>query len=259
MDKACLNSKFLQNNYKQVIIKKGLCVMVSYVNYKYPTLERFDSNPEYGDKHSRSPVSSFIAKRHKAQSREITTHDKIKAGIGAITGTALPILYMMKKHKVKNPFNLKYGLSDMVVLSGSSISGGIIAGMIGEDSKTKKNKLKEGIFQILNASVPAWVVAGSLKLCETSKNFNNILGKVIAMIGGLLVGMYGAASLSNLICDPFDKVPDRKLSLLDCIANIDDALGVLVLAKLPCIDKLHVEKILPFIYSYCGYRAGKSN
>lgn len=77
------------------------------------------------------------------------------------------------------------------------------------------------------------------------------------MAGGLLIGMYGAASLSNLICDPYDKVPDRKLTLLDCIANVDDALGVLVLAKFPCADKLHLERTLPFVYSYCGYRAGK--
>ena len=127
------------------------------------------------------------------------------------------------------------------------------------DKKTNKNKLKEGIFQFLNASVPAWVVGGGLKLCEASKNFNNIPGKIMAMAGGLLIGMYGAASLSNLICDPYDKVPDRKLTLLDCIANVDDALGVLVLAKFPCADKLHLERTLPFVYSYCGYRAGKSN
>ena len=125
--------------------------------------------------------------------------------------------------------------------------------------ENNKNKLKEGIFQFLNASVPAWVVGGGLKLCEASKNFNNIPGKIMAMAGGLLIGMYGAASLSNLICDPYDKVPDRKLTLLDCIANVDDALGVLVLAKFPCADKLHLERTLPFVYSYCGYRAGKSN
>ena len=82
---------------------------------------------------------------------------------------------------------------------------------------------------------------------------------MLSIAGGLLVGMYGAASISNLICDPHDKRPDRKLTLLDCIANIDDAIGVLVLAKFPLVDKLHLEKLLPFIYTYCGYRAGKSN
>ena len=45
----------------------------------------------------------------------------------------------------------------------------------------------------------------------------------------------------------------------DSIANIDDALGVLILAKVPIAEKLHVDKTLPAIYSWCGYRAGISN
>ena len=52
--------------------------MVSSINYRYPTLERLDSHPEYGDKNNKSAVSSFIAKRHKAQYREVNTQDKIK-------------------------------------------------------------------------------------------------------------------------------------------------------------------------------------
>lgn len=233
--------------------------MVSSINYRYPTLERLDSYPEYGDKNNKSTAGSLIAKRHKAQNREINAQDKIKSGVGAVMGTIISMFFMMKKQKVKNPLKLKYDLCDMVLLSGSSIVGGVAAGMIGEDKKTNKNKLKEGIFQFLNASVPTWVVAGGLKLCEASKNFNNVGGKMMAMTGGLLIGMYGAASLSNLMCDPNDRVPDRKLTLLDCIANVDDALGVLVLAKFPFADKLHLERTLPFVYSYCGYRAGKSN
>ena len=43
------------------------------------------------------------------------------------------------------------------------------------------------------------------------------------------------------------------------LANVDDAIGVLVLAKFPIADKLHIDKMLPIVYSYCGYRAGKSN
>ena len=66
-------------------------------------------------------------------------------------------------------------------------------------------------------------------------------------------------NFSNKINDPHDKVPDRKLTFKDSIANIDDALGVLILAKVPIAEKLHVDKTLPAIYSWCGYRAGISN
>jgi hypothetical protein len=43
------------------------------------------------------------------------------------------------------------------------------------------------------------------------------------------------------------------------LANIDDLIGVLVLAKFPIAEKLHIDKFLPAIYAFCGYRAGKSN
>ena len=199
------------------------------------------------------------ALRHKANERDITLDDKLKAGFGAVIGTAIPMAVMMKKRKIKNPLKLNYNLSDMITLSATSIAGSVAVGMIGENKTTNQNKFKEGLFQFFNASIPTWIAGGCLKLSEGSKHFNNTFGKISAMLGGLIVGMYGAASLSNVISDPHDKQPDRKLTLLDCVANVDDAVGALVLAKFPCADKLHLESFLPLIYAYCGYRAGKSN
>ena len=147
----------------------------------------------------------------------------------------------------------------MITLSGSSVAGGVAVGMIGETKETNKNKFKEGVFQFLNGSIPTWIVSGVLKLSELSNKFNNIPSKIASVIIALSVGMYGTATVSNLLFDPLDKVPDRKLKLKDCLANIDDAIGVFVLAKIPIVDKLHIETILPFIYTLCGYRAGKSN
>ena len=236
---------------------------ISITNSRYPYLEKLDSYPEYGDKNfnskNTSAVAPLIARRHRAYERKVTMPDRIKAGIGAAIGTILPMMYLMKKKKIKNPLKLDYELKDMILLSASSIVGGVGIGMIGENKKTNENKLKEGLFQFLNASIPTWIVGGVLKLCEESKNFNNVPGKIMSIAGGLLVGMFGAAALANIMSDPHDKQPDRKLTLKDCLINIDDALGVLVLAKFPCANKLHPERLLPPIFAYCGYRAGKSN
>lgn len=228
---------------------------------KYPNLERFDTLPDYGDRQYRntSGVGEFFARRHKAYERKITGTDRLKAGLGAAIGTLIPLILLMKKQKVNNPFKLNYGLGDIVMLSASSITGGTFAGMIGEDKKTNHNKLKEALFQFMNASIPTWMSAGSLKLCENSKRFNNVPSKLISMLGSLIIGMYGAASVSNLIVDPKDKHPDRKLTLKDCLVNIDDVFGALILAKIPFLEKLHPERILPFIFAFCGYRSGKSN
>ena len=72
------------------------------------------------------------ALRHKSLEREITTDDKIRAGIGSVIGMALPLIFLMKNQKVKNPFKLNYGMKEMIILSGASIVGGVSLGMIGE-------------------------------------------------------------------------------------------------------------------------------
>ena len=182
----------------------------------------------------------------------------LKSVVGSVTGTAVPLMIMMKHRKIKNPLKMEYGLQDMLILSATSVGGGVTAGMIGEDKYTKKNQLKEGVFQFSNASIPTWIIGGVLKLPESSNRFNNPATKIFSVFGGLIVGMFGAAHVSNLIFDPKDKEPDRKLTFKDCIVNADDVLGALVLAKFPLLEKLHLDKLLPAIYAYCGIRAGNA-
>ena len=185
---------------------------------------------------------------------------KIKALIGTTIGTVMPLAIMMKQRKIKNPLKMEYGLQDMLILSATSVTGGVLGGIAGTNNQLqKKSKLKEGVFQFLNASIPTWIIGGVLKLPESSNRFNKPAIKIASVFGGLIVGMFGAAHISNLIFDPKDKKPDRKLSFKDCLVNADDALGALTLAKLPIIQNLHLGIILPVIYAYCGYRAGKAS
>ena len=51
----------------------------------------------------------------------------------------------------------------------------------------------------------------------------------------------------------------RKYTAKDSLANLDDAVSILVLGKVPFANKIHIEKALPFIYGYSGYRSGTSN
>lgn len=197
--------------------------------------------------------------RSSAYEHDIRKSDKIQAGIGSVIGTIIPLIIMMKKQGVKNPLKLSYGLTEMIALSASSVFSGVAVGMIGDTKESKKNKFKEGVFQFMNGAVPTWIVSGVLKLAEMSNKFNNIPSKIGSVILALAVGMYGTATVSNLLFDPLDKKPDRKLKMKDCLANLDDAIGVFILAKIPLVDKLHAEVLLPAIYAYSGYRAGKSN
>ena len=129
----------------------------------------------------------------------------------------------------------------------------------GLDVDSQKNRLKEGLFQFLNASIPTWIVGGAVSLCENSEKYNTKINKFLSVVGGLIVGMYGSAALSNIITDPKDKYPDSKLTPKDALANIDDGIGALALAKIPMVEKLKIARFLPIVYVACGYRAGQSN
>ncbi len=182
---------------------------------------------------------------------------KAKALIGATIGTVIPIAAMLKTQKTKNLLKLDYKLKDILVLSTSSITGGTLGGMHKEHKEIKKNKFKEGVFQFLNASLPAISVAGLLKLCEKNR-LNNIPAKIAAVASGIALGMFTAIKSANLIFDPKDIHPDRKLGPKDFIASADDAVGALALGRFPIIKILHLDKALPLAFGYCGYRAGKA-
>lgn len=218
----------------------------------------FDSVNKFNGRYTVMPMHT-TAKRNKAYEHAVSTTDKIQAGVGSLIGTAIPLALMMRRQKVKNPFKLHYGLKDMVIMSGAAVAGGVAVGMIGDTKQARKNKFKEGVFQFMNATIPTWIVSGVLALSPKSQKMNSIAVKIGSLALGLVVGMFGTATVANLLFDPKDKEPDRKLTLKDCLVNVDDALGALVLARIPFVDKLHLESVLPAIYAYCGYRAGKSN
>ncbi len=225
--------------------------MITRINNtsEYTTLNSFSNN-----KTSKNSYASY--RYHKM--RESERKESIRALTGAIIGAAIPLVTFSKKQK-KNFLKMEYGLKEIAGVSAGSIIGGVAGGMINADKFDRKQKVNEGIFQFMNAVVPPAAVLALMKLSDKINPLNNAYGKIGIVVTGLLGGMFGAAKLSNLICDPKDKVPDRKLTMKDSIANIDDALGVLAMADIPALKKLPVAPLLPPIYILCGYRAGESN
>ena len=216
---------------------------------QYKTLDSFTSNPR--------KKTGYVSYRYH-QIRESERKEAIRSVVGATVGTAIPLLLFAKKQNV-NPFKLKYGIKELIGVSSGAIAGGTFAGMLGENKKDNIQKAKEGVFQFMNASIPPLFAAGLIKMTEKTKVLNNIAGRAAAILTGLAAGMFAAVKLSNIVCDPKDKEPDRKLTMLDSLANVDDALGILALTNNPIINKLPISQVLPFIYVFCGYRAGSSN
>ncbi len=200
---------------------------------------------------------SLLELRYK-RDKEVLPQDKIKAFSAAAVGTLIPMLISSKAQK-KSIFKMKYRFTEMASMAFGANVFAVTASSIGKDYEEKKKKVNEGIFQILNSVLPMSFVDGSLKLCSKFKKTNNAPAKIAASVSGVLAGTQLGIRLSNKITDPKNLIPDRKYTAKDSLANLDDAVSILVLGKVPFADKIHIEKALPFIYGYSGYRSGTSN
>ena len=187
------------------------------------------------------------------------TKDKALAAIGAVAGVTVPLLSFMKAQKIKNPFKVQYKVQHMLTMAACGNIGGILLSSIGKTKSDQLKKWKEGAFQMILTSCPMLLVDGAIKLCEKSKNpkINNNFMKIVGSVIGVAIGSNAAVAVSNKLRDEHEaKNPKRELKLTDMIANLDDAVAICVLAKIPFADKIHIERALPFIYSFCGYRSG---
>lgn len=214
--------------------------------------------------HTQKKVYSSLYYKRNHRVVEADKNTKIKIAAGSILATILPMIFFAKKqHGLKNfkdLFKVEYGIKEVLALSSASIIGGVVSGIAADKKSDKKRKIKEGVFQFMNATVPTALVGGAMKLIEDNTKYQNSKRvKVAAIATGLIAGMPLAAWLSNIINDPKDKEPDRKLTLKDSLINMDDALGALVVAKIPLVGALHLDKLMPAIFAWCGYRAGQSN
>ena len=208
---------------------------------------------------------------------ESDSYTKSKAIIGSALGAAAAVGLIAKVQNVRF-WKIEYGVKEIVGLAAAAITGGVAVGSIGATKEDKKEKCTEGIFQFLNAALPAGFVTGGLVLASNSTRYNTPIVKTAVTVLGLLLGMQLASNITNKVTDPKNKVPDRKLGFKDAIANIDDAVGVFAILKSKKIQsaaddiaetsskkasswlhKIPIENILPVIMAWCGYRAGQTN
>ncbi len=234
--------------------------MISTVSNK-PKHNVFSSFQEIS--HTGNVYSTLRYKRnHRVEEPDLKK--KVIVASGSAAATLLPIIYFAKKQnglkKITDLIKVKYELPQVIGLSTASIVGGVLSGIAADKKSNKKRKVQEGVFQFMNATVPTLLVGGAMKLIEDNVKYKESKKvKVAAIITGLIAGMPLAAFISNIINDPKDKEPDRKLTLKDSVINMDDALGALVVAKIPVVEHLHLDKLMPVIFAWCGYRAGQSN
>ncbi|HBG49026.1 MAG TPA: hypothetical protein DDW90_05905, partial [Cyanobacteria bacterium UBA9971] len=161
---------------------------------------------------------------------------------------------------IANFFDINISLKEMLIMGTGSILGGLAGGIITDKNKKTKNKVKEGVYQYFNMAVPTFIVDRLIKLTKKHEKFNNRF----AQIGSVVVGIGGGMPIASMISQKInnsivDKEPkyNRKMKLKDCIMHIDDITMALILAKVPFVSKLGIDKILPILYLPSGYETGK--
>lgn len=181
-------------------------------------------------------------------------------------GTLIPML-LISRHQSKNLakkihiFNFKYGLKEILLVSLGSITGGITGGILA-DKKNKKEKINEGLFNIMNILIQTSLSAGLVKLVEKSKKFNNNFAKIVAIVSSILIGMPTAAYLTNKITSletKNKKAENRSIHPKDMIVHMDDIITAAIFMKLPLLNKIPMDKLLPVLYGFCGYGSGSKN
>lgn len=201
----------------------------------------------------------YIDMRRSQNSGNVPAKDKFLAATGSILTTGLTLAAFMNHQKVKNPLKVKYTVLEMLTMAAAGNIGGILFSSINEKVSDIKKKWKEGAFQMILTSAPMLLVDNTIKLCEKSKNtkINNNVFKIAASIAGVAIGSKAALVVSDKLRNSDGKHKSkRELKPIDMLANIDDLVAVLVLGKIPFADKIHIERALPLIYAFCGYRSG---
>lgn len=229
----------------------------------------FDSNKLYAQikqKEQENRVDEFF-KTHKDATCGKTSALAIA---GAIIGTAIPTILIAKKQKnnlkadgFKNllkHLDINYEFKEIVTVGMGGILGGLVGGLADKHEKNKLKKLEEGTFQTMNLIIPTFLVSKSMELCNSKKSLNKTLTKAAFTLGSVLIGVNMAVTLSNMIdkkvFNRYECNPNRKFRGRDLVVHVDDLITSLVLAKIPLVDKIHLNTILPAVFAWNGYDVG---
>ena len=220
---------------------------------------------------------------------EPSRKQKIGALTGAVLGTCAALMVLAKFDKTKaysiNPLKMFKGkIKDSYLANGvyrtnqiismgiGSILGGIIGGSLTDDKKNLKPKLREGIVQIINVSMPIAFVEGltvagnylASKIMPKWYSSKNILKQGVTRLPaaiGAMAGLVGGIKVGNIISNKineklFHKKDDRPVKLKDFSAHLDDVAVAATFISPENIVTKAVSRAIPVAIFVPGYESG---
>jgi len=202
-----------------------------------------------------------------------------KIGIAAFSaaGTILPILAIRKYQgkalnkdvfkklplakkgkELWNSLSINYGFKEVMLVCMSSLLGGTVGGLVFDKETPKQEKVKEGIHKAIAQVIPAVAVSACVALGNKAK-IKTPVKEIASVVAGIGVGMPVANKVSNALNKKAFKEKDykeRKIKPSDYLMHADDIVSAMVLAKVPFVGALQLDKVLGVIFAHEGYEAG---
>lgn len=168
---------------------------------------------------------------------------------------------------------------EILELATASVAGGLAGGLLFDDKKYKKSKLRESVNQLLgNVAVPVACVGAVSRLYKKykpqilakvpqvketgkfTKNFNKALKGIpfsIATVVSLGVGIIAGNRVSNLLNEKvFNKKMDRKIKGTDFAPHVDDLGMAVSLMAEKSKGASFITRIVPAFLCVPGYEVG---
>lgn len=149
-----------------------------------------------------------------------STRTKIAVVAGTALATTACVANMMRKGNIKHVKNLEMGIREGVDLCVASTVGGLAAGILVDDKKHRKAKLKDSVNQLIgNTFVPFGFLAISNKITKPlPKLWQTLIG-----IGTLIVTTFLGHRIANKINEKiFKEDSGYKCTFKDFAGDADD-------------------------------------
>ena len=149
-----------------------------------------------------------------------STRTKIAVVAGTALATTACVANMMRRGNIKHVKNLEMGIREGVDLCVASTVGGLAAGILVDDKKHRKAKLKDSVNQLVgNTFVPFGFLALSNKITKPlPKIWQTIIG-----IGTLIATTFLGHSVANKINEKiFKEDSGYKCTFKDFAGDADD-------------------------------------
>lgn len=179
---------------------------------------------------------------------------KVAVVAGTAVATTACIANMMRKRNIKHVRNLEMGIKEGVDLCIASTVGGFTAGMVVDDKKHRKAKVKDAVNQLIgNTFIPF----GSLAIANKLTKPLPMLARTLIAIGTLIGTTFLGHNVANKVNEKvFKEDSGYKTSLKDFIFDADDiGFAASTVLKSKWLYNL-TATVVPVTYMMHGYLAG---